>query len=242
MAYTFTRTDGIPVTIQDETLQSIVRIGTETKVSIPGRRKIDYGQDFAKSLYAIVQNCAGTGEPSSPLQGQLWFDSNVGNLKVNKSSTATANWKTIVTDDFTGTINATAIRAKYADLAERYHADKVYEFGTVVKLGGVHEITETTVAGDTSVFGVVSKSPAYMMNADAGNDSSHPYIALVGRTPVKVIGSVKKGDRLISSEINGVAIAAVNGMKYSWDMVIGRALADKMDTSIGLVETVVGTK
>ena len=40
--------------------------------------------------------------------------------------------------------------------------------------------------------------PAHLMNADAGDDDSHPAIALAGRVPVKVVGPVYKGDLLVT--------------------------------------------
>ena len=93
--------------------------------------------------------------------------------------------------------SGTAIQVQYADLAEIYPADSEYEAGTVVKLGGSAEITMTTNHADTDVFGVVSTNPAFLMNKDA---EGLP-VALTGRVPVKVIGRVAKGERLVSSDV-----------------------------------------
>ena len=41
-------------------------------------------------------------------------------------------------------ITGTATSAQYADLAENYLADKSYESGTVVVIGGSAEVTEVT--------------------------------------------------------------------------------------------------
>ena len=82
-------------------------------------------------------------------------------------------------------------------MAEIYASDEQYEAGTVVKLGGSAEITQTTNHADTEVFGVISTDPAYLMNKDA---EGLP-VALTGRVPVKVIGKVRKGERLISSDV-----------------------------------------
>ena len=89
------------------------------------------------------------------------------------------------------------------------------------------------------VFGVISTAPAVMMNADAGDNKTHPYVALSGRVPVKVIGTVKKGDRLVTSSVEGVAKA---GASSDYRTVIGRALADKNTEDVGIVEIVVGAK
>ena len=136
----------------------------------------------------------------------------------------------------------TATAAEYADVAERYHADKSYEPGTVVKIGGEHEITETDKALDPDVFGIVSTQPGIELNAYAGSDETHPFIAIAGRVPVKCIGPVRKGQRLITSEVNGVARAPQDheGEADDWYRVVGRALEDKTTESVGMVEVVVG--
>lgn len=115
-----------------------------------------------------------------------------------------------------------ATSALYADLAERYEADAVYEFGTVVVIGGDKEVTTTNQRANTAVAGIVSKNPAYMMNSEAGTDETHPYIALKGRVPCKVVGNVNKGDLLVSSVYPGYAASWVHG--DSPNAVIGKAL------------------
>lgn len=137
--------------------------------------------------------------------------------------------------------SGTATSAYYADLAERYHADAPMAYGTVVKIGGINEVTKTDSYADRNVFGVVSQNPAYMMNAGAGDDDTHPYIALAGRVPVRVTGVVVKGDRLISSGTAGYAISAPTS-DPDWQTVIGRALEDKNNTDPGIIEAVVGAK
>lgn len=111
----------------------------------------------------------------------------------------------------TNVLNATATAARYADLAERYEADKAYSPGTVVVVGGDKEITTTTVAADPAVAGVISLAPAYMMNSEAGTDETHPYVALKGRVKCKVYGPVTKGDLLVTSRHPGYACVYVNG-------------------------------
>lgn len=96
----------------------------------------------------------------------------------------------------------TATTARYADLAEKYLTDKEYEPGTVVTIGGDAEV-RASIFGDRAL-GVVSTNPAYMMNSEL---SGGTYVALKGRVPCKVIGRVRKGDRLVASD-NGHAIVA----------------------------------
>ena len=83
------------------------------------------------------------------------------------------------------TIYGHEVEATYADLAERYASDAPYEPGTVVVFGGEAEITTTTLDTDVSIAGVISTNPALKLNSSAGNNQTHPYIALKGRVPVK---------------------------------------------------------
>ena len=139
-------------------------------------------------------------------------------------------------------VNATATSAQYADIAERFAADAPMTEGAVVMLGGSQEITETSEELCEQVFGVISSKPAYMMNAGAGNNESHPFVAMTGRTHVRVIGAVNKGDRIVSSSVKGTARAAKTGESINPFHVIGRALESKSDAGIGMVNCFVQAK
>ena len=134
--------------------------------------------------------------------------------------------------------HGTATTAEYADLAELYSSDKDYDAGTVVKIGGDAEVTETTFIRDEDVFGVVSTDPAYLMNSML-QGTSVP-VALAGRVPCKVMGEVTKGQRLTSSDTPGVAIGAPSDATHR--QVIGRALENKTTEEVGLIEIIVGVK
>lgn len=136
-----------------------------------------------------------------------------------------------------GTFRGTSITAQYADLAERFESDRPYGAGTVVSLGGPKEITAVSQELSEDVFGVISTRAAYLMNGGAGSDDTHPAVAVSGRVPVRVVGKVRKGDRLVSAG-NGIARAANRNEMSPWN-VIGRALHDKTDTGEGTVEAIV---
>jgi hypothetical protein len=141
----------------------------------------------------------------------------------------------------TGIVNSTTgINANYADLAERFAADAELSPGTVVELGGSAEITQVNSDLSENVFGVISTRAAYMMNGAAGTNATHPPVAMTGRVPVRTIGQVNKGDRLVSAG-NGLARAAKSGEATAFN-VIGRALRDKVDENEGTVEAIVTIK
>jgi hypothetical protein len=129
------------------------------------------------------------------------------------------------------------LNATYADLAERFEADAYYEPGTVVEMGGEKEITAVQYDLSEDVFGVVSGTAAYLMNSAAGDDATHPPIAVGGRVKVKVTGKVKKGERLVSAG-KGIARAALKGEATAFN-IIGRSLENKTTNDIGIVEAFV---
>lgn len=143
---------------------------------------------------------------------------------------------------FTGNVGGTyfngiATSAQYADMAEIYSSDVEYEPGTVVKIGGEKEITQTLEHADVESFGVISSNPAYLMNSEANGQP----VALAGRVPVKVVGKIAKGERLVSSDVPGVAWGVADE-DVDIKAIIGRSLEDKEDGDEGVIEAVIGVK
>jgi hypothetical protein len=147
---------------------------------------------------------------------------------------------TLSTNVANSAFQGTSIKALYADVAERFAADVEMPAGTVVELGGSAEITLSNNELSENVFGVISTQAAYLMNSAAGTDATHPPVAMTGRVPVRAIGQIRKGDRLVSAG-NGLARSAAAGEANAFN-VIGRALKDKLDTTIGTVEAIVTIK
>ena len=161
-----------------------------------------------------------------------WNDSTASTQYRTARLTATAY--SIAARDVSGNItanifNGTATAARYADLAEKYLADQEYEVGTVVMIGGEKEVTAADV--NTRAIGVVSANPAYMMNSELEGGT---YIALKGRVPCKVYGSVRKGDRLVAGP-RGTAIAAHG----NYANVFAVALESTGSDSIAVIEALV---
>ena len=161
-----------------------------------------------------------------------------GNLGLESDGTCTYNPSTgkITATGFIGTLTGTASAAQYSDVAERFASDSVYAPGTVVALGGAEEITQVNEEASDEVFGVISgeHQAAFKMNAGAGSDDSHPFVAMTGRVDVKVIGTVNKGDRLVSASVPGYAKVAQKSECTAFN-VIGRALTSKTTAGQGSV-------
>ena len=159
--------------------------------------------------------------------GNVNFGSNI-----MPTANATANIGS-ATSSF-NTVFAKATSAQYADLAEWYEADADYPPGTVLIFGGDREVTQAVGINDVRVAGVVSTNPAHIMNS--GLKAPHiAAVALTGRVPTLIVGTVKKGDMMVTAG-GGRAQACAEPKMGS---VIGKALQDHTGGQ-GTIEIVVG--
>ena len=223
----------------------------------------DMTGDISGTTEFILQN--GTTESRkaaseikiSNFNNDSGFTTNVGDITAvvagtnlnggASSGSATVNLDTALTGmtsaDFSGNVDAnffvgTATQARYADLAENYVADADYEPGTVLILGGDHEVTVTDEAGSYKAVGIVSTDPAHLMNVEC--EGEHVVaVALRGRVPCKVIGNVNKGDVLVASDTPGYAMVGSMPHTLSPLQIVGRSLETKTDAQPGVIEILV---
>lgn len=138
--------------------------------------------------------------------------------------------------NYFATIYGQATTARYADLAENYQSDAAYEFGTVLCFGTESEVTISSGVNNPKVVGVVSTNPAYLMN-DSLVAEFVTSVALQGRVPCKVVGTIARGDMLTTSYLPGVAMASTDPKLGT---IIGKALASYDSLEVGIIEVVVG--
>jgi hypothetical protein len=198
-------------------------------------------------MYSNGANIFGGGAAYSNSNVALYlpnYAGNVGNAATAASTSFLGTLLSTGSNSVAGTITGnwalsagSRITATYADLAERFESDTEYAPGTVVELGGSAEITAVKYELSEDVFGVISNTAAYLMNGAAGDDKTHPPVAVSGRVLVKVLGKVEKGDRLVSAG-HGKARAAAKGEATAFN-TIGRALTAKYTEDEGFVEAIV---
>lgn len=166
--------------------------------------------------------------------------SNVASITVTSLSTAIVNGASAGVGNIGAsgagfdTVFAKATSAQYADLAEMYCADADYAPGTVLSFGGTQEVTISSTASDLRIAGVVSTNPAHLMNSTL-NCEYAVALALTGRVPTLVTGSVRKGDMMVSDGNGHARACSVPTM----GSVIGKAL-ENFDGDVGVIEIVVG--
>ena len=218
-------------------------LATSGNLSSAGYLLATKGENATSNVTGAIRVSGGIGMTGSLFStGAITATGNliVGNVSsgigVYSGNVSAANFTTA------GNINAaylvgTAIQSFYADLAERFASDETYAPGTVVELGGPEEITIATQELSESIIGVISTRPAHLMNAGAGTDQTHPAVAVNGRVPVRVIGTVRKGDRLVSA---GLGLARVGTKEEITAFnVLGRSLEDKLDAGPGSILAIV---
>ena len=87
MAYTVNKTDNTAspnqYTVQDGVLN------TQTDLSLIGKGYAGYGEVIAENFLHLLENFSNGTAPTKPIQGQLWYDSSEGRLKVYTGSTFT---------------------------------------------------------------------------------------------------------------------------------------------------------
>jgi hypothetical protein len=213
-------------TLTNKTLGTVLAANNSQNIGNAGTK---FGTVFSSTFDGTTANLTGTATVDTLTDGTMTITN--GAISGGVSATFSGN----VTGQY---FNGVATSAQYADLAERYNADADYLPGTVVAIGGNMEITGTTSHMDTNVFGVISTAPAYLMNAE----SDGLPVALAGRVPVNVIGKIKKGDRLVSSDVPGLAWALGEDDVYDARAIIGRSLEDKLDGDEGVIEAAIGVK
>lgn len=206
---------------------------------------IDDGQIYRSGTGASAQMIFAYGS-SNTVQPAVLRNStsaNAATFQYGITTPAITTGSAGTAGSLTGTWTLTSgsnLQATYADLAERFESDYTYDAGTVVELGGDKEITAVREDASENVFGVISNTAAYLMNGAAGSCATHPAVALAGRVHVKVFGTVKKGERLVSAG-NGYARAAKKGEANSFN-TIGRALENKTTEDAGKVLAAVNAK
>ncbi len=186
------------------------------------------------SKFANIHSTAFTGLASSASTLRVGANDRSPDIAATINTVAVRDASgNLVANVFTGTATA----AQYADLAEKYTTDKEYGFGTVVVVGGDKELTECDSKNTDMALGfiapapvgVISESPAFLMNKDADGQN----VALKGRVPVRVTGPVNKGEIVYAGRTGTACATSENG-----SLIVGVALESNASASEKLVECI----
>lgn len=105
MAYSIYKSNGDPVSVPDNAIDAqfyspnLNGAGRGVGTQLVGRNSVDYGAPVAQNFLQLTENFCGPLSPpaNKALRGQLWFNSTTGLLNVNVSTTATPEWRGLMT-------------------------------------------------------------------------------------------------------------------------------------------------
>lgn len=207
------------------TANTAIRAYTDARILSNTASVTSAWQSNAAGLYDSIVTKAPIANPS--FTGTVTLPATTAGGHIIPNANVTYNLGS--TSGWWNTIYGKAVQAQYADLAELYLPDAEYSVGTVMMVGGEQEVTACQFGN--RAIGPISAHPSYLMNSELAGGVA---VALKGRVPVRVVGTVKKGQNLIAGN-NGCATVAV----YHSSEVFAVALESSDDNGEKLIEALV---
>lgn len=100
MSYFVNKTDGTAIVVLDGTKDT-----TSTSLTLFGRLVQNYGDQTNENFVHLLENFALDSSPANPIKGQLWYDTNVNNIKAyNGSIWITVGSQIVGNVDLTGNL------------------------------------------------------------------------------------------------------------------------------------------
>ena len=137
MSYTINRFNGDQIAVVPDGT-----INTVTDITLIGKNYAGYGEKQNENFLFLLDNFSKTSPPTKPLDGQLWYNSTTGVLKINVYDGA--NWKSLAVNNVTTSSNQivpTSVTA--GDMWYDQVTDQLKIFNG----------TDYTLVGPESVFG-----------------------------------------------------------------------------------------
>ena len=192
-----------------------------------------------KELFKVTSKVVGTAEELGDeiVFGGTEADSPFKKIRFTKEITTDKN----ITLTGDAELIGTAMKARYADLAELYTSDTPYEPGTLVQINPSNKDSEDwqlTIYNpqmDIGYFGVVSHKPGFILNHKLESEHSVIPIVMSGQTPVNVSNKCFKGDYIYPSPYYSdfgcaVAIEPIKRLNFEKDYPLLKCIGQVLDT------------
>lgn len=195
MAYKLNKTDG---TLLTELVDG--QIDTTTcDITLIGRNYVGFGEAFNENLIKLLENFAGSGAPSTPITGQLWYDRSEGRLKVYDGTGFKSNGP-IVSNDRPNMVAG--------DIWINNSTDQLYFYdGTDTTLvGPVYENAQGKTGWEVDTVRDRSAVDHTLLKMYVGEDlvafiSNEEYTPTVAeQSLLQITGNVKKGINIVNED------------------------------------------
>lgn len=186
MSYIVNKTDGSVLTeIVDGTIDQ-----TATDLTLIGKNSINYGEFINENLVRLLENFANTSQPNNPIEGQLWFDTSEGRLKVYDGTGFKVSGGTVVASTVPSSlakgdiwIDSTRQQLYFNDGVATLLAGPAYTAQQGVSGTQVVDVLDTNQITRTVVFLYVAQTLIGIFSKDAFT----PAVAIPGHTgPIEI--------------------------------------------------------
>jgi hypothetical protein len=206
MAYTITPTNGQnPIVIADGT------INTSTTVTLVGKNYPNYGNILDQNFIRLLENSANTTAPSSPLKGEIWWDSASNILKVYTGSV----WKNVgstTSSPTQPTTNNVGDLWWKSDTGVLYGYDVAGNYKLIGPQTGLAGISAETLSDGTSDYEVISfkvEGEYYMILSTQGVSAFSPSPSIDGFQTIYPGLNLISPDFLTNARYQGQASDAI---------------------------------
>lgn len=168
---------------------------------------VDFGDSYIKKCsinHVFRQNAVSGNNVLQHGHSRLWATSHINsNYVYNEWDGKYWRLKSNNNAGISVSHSDLASTALYADLAEYYivkNANKIKE-GTVlsIPIKDKWELEECLDECSSSVVGVISSNPGFILNAKDKDTKNSLPVALKGKNPVRIVGKITKGDPIVSN-------------------------------------------
>ena len=195
MAYKLNKTDG---TLLTELVDGQVDT-TSCDLTLIGRNYVGFGEAFNENLIKLLENFASTGAPTTPIKGQIWYDSSEGRLKVYDGTAFKSNGPIVsntqpnmVAGDIW--INNSTNKLYFYDGTDLVLVGPVYENAQGLSGWEVDTVRDRSAVDHTLLKMYVGGT----LVAFISNDAYTPTLA--EQSKLNITGNVKKGINVIDED------------------------------------------